>query len=161
MIQGIIFLGLLALASWPGEAQAWAHYNYSDNKCQHQFREPDSCDLSWNSNSYDRQREIYRRYRIISRENGPVPETTRQQELREGPASQHVGSGRRGNVGGDLNKGYGGGYAEGYGGSYPEGYAEGYGVGSGRGAGGGYVGELMKSPRLDSYSGYSSDGGQR
>ncbi len=154
MTQGIIFLGLLALASWPGEAQAWSHYNYSDDKYQNQFREPDSCDLSWNS--YDRQREIYRRYRIIGREDNAVPETIRQQELREGTAGQHVGSQRLGNFGGDRNKGYGGGYPEGYGGGYPEGYAEGYGVGAGRGAGGGYDGELMKSPRLDSYSGYNN-----
>lgn len=157
MIQGIIFLGLLALAVYPGEAQAWPRYN--GDTYQRQFQELKSYELSLNS--YDHQRRIDGRYWTVGGENSPLPKTLNEQLQLQGTAGEHVGSQRRGNIGGDLNKGYGGGYAEGYGGSYPEGYAEGYGVGGGRGAGGGYAGELMKSPRLDSYSGYSSDGRQR
>lgn len=154
MIQGIIFLGLLALASWPGEAQAWAHYNYSNDKCQHQFREPDSCDLSWNSNSYDRQREIDGRYWTVSDKNAPLPKTLSEQLELQGMAGEHVGSQRRGNSGGytgGYTEGYG--YDEGYGGGYSEGYVEGYGGGSSRGAGrgsrAGYDRELTQSSNPD------------
>jgi hypothetical protein len=137
MTQGITLLALLALASYPGEVQAWPHYG---DKYQSQFREPDSCGLPLNS--YDRQRGIDGRYWTVGRENDPLPKPLMEQLQLQGMAGEHVGSQRRGNSGEAA-----GGYTEGYG--YVEGYGGGSSRGAGRGSRGGYDRELMKSPSSD------------
>lgn len=150
MNQVIIFLGLLALAVYPGEVQAWPHYN--GDKYQGQFREPDSCELPWNL--YDRQRGINGRYWVVGSENDPLPKTLNERLQLQGMAGEHVGSQRRGNSEGyadGYTEDYG--YDEGYGGGYSESYVEGYGGGSSRGAGrgsrAGYDRELTQSPNPD------------
>src|SRR6185312_10287184 len=122
MTQVLIFFGLLALASYPGEIQAWSYYN--GDKHQRQFREPDSYELPLNS--YDHQRGIDGRYWTVGGENAPLPKTLREQLQLQGMAGEHVGSQRRGNSGGcagGYTEGYG--YDEGYSGGYSEGYVEG------------------------------------
>ncbi|NGZ10285.1 MAG: hypothetical protein CV088_13005 [Nitrospira sp. LK70] len=154
MTQVMIFLGLLTLAAYPGEVQAWPHYN--GDKHQGQFREPDSCELPLNS-CY-RQRGIEGRYWTVGGENDPLPTTLMDQLQMEGMAGEHVGPGSGGNSGG-YGEGYAGGYTEGYGydegygGGYSDGYVEGYGGGSSRGAGrgsrAGYDSEITQSPNSD------------
>lgn len=147
MTHVIIFLGLLTLTAYPGEVQAWPHYN--GDKYQRQFQEPDSYELPLNS--YDHQRGIDGRYWTVGGKNAPLPKTLSEQLELQGMAGEHVGSQRRGNSGGCAGgyiEGYG--YDEGHSGGYSEGYVEGYGGGSSRGAGRdsrvGFDSELTQSP---------------
>lgn len=151
MTYVIIFLGLLTLAAYPGEVQAWPHCN--GDKYQRQFQEPDSYELPLNS--YDHQRGINGRYWTVGGENAPLPKTLSEQLQLQGMAGEHVGSQRRGNsmghTGGGYTESYG--YDEGYSGGYSEGYVEGYGGEAIRGAGrdsrAGFNSELMQSPNPD------------
>ncbi|MDI3463965.1 MAG: hypothetical protein OJF50_002786 [Nitrospira sp.] len=153
MTHVVIFLGLLTLVAYPGEVQAWPHFN--SDKYQRQFQEPDSYEFPLNSYDHQRGRGIDGRYWTVGGENTPLPKTLAEQLQMQGMAGEHVGSQRRGtsmgHAGGGYTESYG--YDEGYSGGYSEAYVEGYGGGAIRGAGrdsrAGFDNELTQSPNLD------------